>query len=79
MPGSRVYRETTRRLQDALAKSSARPPNRPAKMRPVRLDRIFISPDVEILRAMAPLNSLTRAASNHAPVIADLRFPRQQG
>ncbi|MBD3316459.1 MAG: oxidoreductase [Chitinivibrionales bacterium] len=38
-----------------------------------RLDYVFLSPDIRAKRVITPRNSLTRLASDHLPVIADIQ------
>ncbi len=39
------------------------------------LDYIYVSPDVEVLRAEVPRTPLARVASDHFPLVAELRGP----
>ena len=40
-----------------------------------RIDHIFVSPSIEVLHAEARRTPLARVASDHLPLIADLRLP----
>jgi len=73
-PGSRPYGLAAARLRDVQA---ARQGHRPlltfSSMRPfARLDHIFISKSVEVQQVLVPRSELTRVASDHLPLIADL-------
>jgi endonuclease/exonuclease/phosphatase family metal-dependent hydrolase len=73
-PGSKPYGLAATRLRDVQA---ARQGHRPlltfSSMRPfARLDHIFISKSVEVQQVLVPRSELTRVASDHLPLIADL-------
>jgi endonuclease/exonuclease/phosphatase family metal-dependent hydrolase len=76
MPGSRPYGLAVRRFRDVQAACGGhRPLNTFSSMRPfTRLDHIFISRDFSIERVLVPRSDLTRVASDHLPLIADLSF-----
>jgi endonuclease/exonuclease/phosphatase family metal-dependent hydrolase len=75
-PGSAPYRLATGRFRDVQA---ARPHHRPlntfSSVRPfVRLDHVFISPRLAVEAISVPRTELSRVASDHLPLIADLSF-----
>jgi endonuclease/exonuclease/phosphatase family metal-dependent hydrolase len=75
MPGSRPYALATKRLRDVQA---ADPNHRPLRTfssaRPLmRLDHIFVSEHFATTSVFVPRTDLTRVASDHLPLIADLR------
>lgn len=72
-PQSQVYRRIKDYLEDAFV-LGAPPPLTRTYLRLARIDHVFASPGVEVVGVMAPVNTLTRVASDHLPVIADLRF-----
>jgi len=74
MPGSEPYRLAVRRLRDVqLSRARRRPAATFSSMRPfLRLDHIFVSPNIEARRVEVPRNDLTRVASDHLPLVADL-------
>ena len=51
-----------------------RPPTFPARLPVLALDRIWSSPGLPIIRLAAHRSELARRASDHLPVIADLRL-----
>lgn len=72
--GSVVHRLLTRRLRDAREKVTGRreaTTTFPSAMPVLRIDHIFVSDEVAIKRVAAPFGALTRAASDHLPLIAD--------
>ena len=75
-PGSRPYGLVASKLRDvqthrhghqALSTFSSIQPF-------MRLDHLFVSAHFEILRVSVPRNDLTRVASDHLPLLADLSF-----
>lgn len=73
-PGSAPYALAAARFRDAQsARSSHRPLNTFSSLKPfVRLDHIFTSPRFEVERILVPRTHLTRVASDHLPLIAEL-------
>ncbi|HWA84675.1 MAG TPA: endonuclease/exonuclease/phosphatase family protein [Opitutus sp.] len=77
-PGSTPYGLVAARLSDAQA---ARQGHRPiptfSSMRPLaRIDHIFISKAFDVRHVFVPRNDLTRLASDHLPLVADLALAR---
>jgi len=75
-PGSAPYRLAMKKLRDV---QSGRVGHRPlatfSSARPLlRLDHIFVSSHFDTNRAFVPRNDLTRLASDHLPLLADLSF-----
>lgn len=69
-----VYRELTGALVDA--RLSAPKPRQPTSTFPsalpvLRIDHVFVSPDMIIKSAFAPYDPLTRRASDHLPLVVD--------
>ena len=84
LPGSLPYRTLASRLKDVqLALKNHRPQKTfSARMPFGRIDHIFVSSHFEVSKVMAPHNSLTKVASDHLPLIADLSlrtgaYPRE--
>ena len=73
-PGSRPYRLATAKLRDAQqGVNGHRPLSTFTSMRPfARLDHIFVSAALEPQSINVPRNALTRVASDHLPLIAEL-------
>lgn len=74
LPRSVPYRLAAQRLQDVqrgrkvLQTFSS---NRPL----VRIDHVFVSSHFETVAVAVPRNALTRVASDHLPLVAELRLP----
>lgn len=73
-PGSAPYGLAAARFRDAqAARSGHRPLSTFTSAQPfVRLDHIFTSPRLEVKKIIVPRNQLTRVASDHLPLIAEL-------
>ncbi|BCS54460.1 endonuclease [Geobacter sp. SVR] len=77
LPGSPPYRSITRHLHDAQRCLKG---NRPRGTWPVRLplmriDHLFISSDLRVLKVAVPRTPLTRIASDHYPLVVTLELP----
>ncbi len=74
-PKSRIYRRLTAQFQDA-AKHSGRKAratwhaNYPVR----RIDYIFASPHLRVTEILVPRTKLTKVASDHLPVVAEIEF-----
>lgn len=73
---SPVYHQVKRRLHDAQ-RESLEPHQRilntwPSTFPLFRIDHIFVSKECRVLRVSTVFNTLTRAASDHLPLIADI-------
>jgi endonuclease/exonuclease/phosphatase family metal-dependent hydrolase len=42
-----------------------------------RIDHVFVSRELEVMGVTVPRNQLSRLASDHLPLIVDLRVPRR--
>lgn len=80
-PGSEPYRLAAGRLRDVQVTSAQRRPlSTFSSMRPfLRLDHIFVSPELEVEAVHVPRNELTRVASDHLPLLADLSIAPAAG
>jgi endonuclease/exonuclease/phosphatase family metal-dependent hydrolase len=70
-------RRIARRLRDA---QTSRPGHRPRPtwqggVRVGRIDHVFVDPSLEVARVRVADDALARVASDHLPVVADLRTP----
>jgi endonuclease/exonuclease/phosphatase family metal-dependent hydrolase len=76
LPGSAPYRLTATKLRDVqVVGRDHRPLATFSSMRPlVRLDHIFTTKHFERQRVTVVRNDLTRVASDHLPLVADLRI-----
>lgn len=73
--GSRAYRQVTSTLIDVQRTPANSFPRRtfPSRFPRLRIDYIFVSPSIYVVQVQTPVSQLTRAASDHLPVIADLQ------
>ncbi|MBB4234643.1 endonuclease/exonuclease/phosphatase family metal-dependent hydrolase [Rhizobium esperanzae] len=75
IPASATYRLVARSLKDAqLAGSTAPRATFPARYPLMRLDHIFVTDDLVVKRAAVLENRLTRVASDHLPLLAEIGF-----
>jgi endonuclease/exonuclease/phosphatase family metal-dependent hydrolase len=79
LPRSRAYRRLTRHLVDAQrAQPRPRPrPTFPSRMPILRIDHAFVGRGVEVVGCAVPRTPLTRVASDHLPLVLDLRVVRE--
>jgi endonuclease/exonuclease/phosphatase family metal-dependent hydrolase len=76
LPGSTPYKLAAAKLRDVQAAGGGhRPLGTFSSMQPlVRLDHIFLTPHFERQRVNVVRNDLTRVASDHLPLVADLQI-----
>ena len=76
LPGSAPYKLAASRLRDVQSATGGhRPLGTFSSLQPlVRLDHIFTSPHFQRQRVVVVRNDLTRVASDHLPLVADLRI-----
>jgi endonuclease/exonuclease/phosphatase family metal-dependent hydrolase len=74
-PGGAGYRQLTARLRDAqLALPGHTPLRTFSSLHPfMRIDHIMLSPRIDVKQVRVPRNDLTRVASDHVPLVADLQ------
>lgn len=75
VPRSRTYRRLAARLSDAQTwpAGSRRRPTYPSRTPLLRLDHVFVSRSVEVLRTEVIRTPLARLASDHLPLAVDFR------
>ncbi len=73
-----VYRTLAAKLTDArrLAPSSAGTSTFPSAFPVLRIDHVFVTPDVRVKAIGAPYRPLTRIASDHLPLVMDFELSR---
>ncbi|WP_091740559.1 endonuclease/exonuclease/phosphatase family protein [Phenylobacterium immobile] len=71
--GSSVYRTMTQRLAPARGLSPKPSPTAtfPSPLPVLRIDHLFVSPQIEVLDVFAPFDPMTRTASDHLPLVMD--------
>jgi endonuclease/exonuclease/phosphatase family metal-dependent hydrolase len=77
MPRSRAYARLAGRLHDAqrVLPQHHRPrPTFPARWPVLRIDHVFVGEGVEAVRAEVPRSTRERIASDHLPLVVDLRI-----
>ncbi|WP_340644217.1 endonuclease/exonuclease/phosphatase family protein [Phenylobacterium sp.] len=75
-PTSVVYRTLVGRLQGARRLAPVKKPTStfPSALPVVRIDHLFVSPEIRVTDLTAPFNPLTRAASDHLPLVMDFEI-----
>lgn len=75
-PRSRVYRRIAARLRDAQTLGDLqRPrPTFPARLPLLRLDHVFVSQTVNVIRVEVLRTPLARVASDHLPLLVEVRI-----
>ncbi|MDP3175828.1 MAG: endonuclease/exonuclease/phosphatase family protein [Phenylobacterium sp.] len=73
---SLVYRTLTTRLKPArgLAPHKSATSTFPSPLPVLRIDHVFVSPEVRVLDVFAPFEPLTRVASDHLPLVMDFEL-----
>ena len=71
-----VYRTLTARLRAARRQVKSREPTStfPSQMPVLRIDHLFVSPDIQVRKVFAPFETLTRVASDHLPLVMDFEL-----
>jgi endonuclease/exonuclease/phosphatase family metal-dependent hydrolase len=73
---SDAYRALAEAMQDVqLASDAPLQPTFHTRLPVRRIDHIFVSPTIEVMHAEARRTPLARIASDHLPLVADLRLP----
>jgi endonuclease/exonuclease/phosphatase family metal-dependent hydrolase len=75
-PLSGVYRKLGRELRDVQQGSSRRLATWPSRLPFWRIDHMFVSQDISVQRANVLDSGYSRQASDHLPLLADLKFQR---
>jgi endonuclease/exonuclease/phosphatase family metal-dependent hydrolase len=68
-----VYRTLTAKLQPARSLAPKRTPTStfPSPLPVLRIDHLFVSPEIQVTDVFAPFDPLTRLASDHLPLVMD--------
>jgi endonuclease/exonuclease/phosphatase family metal-dependent hydrolase len=71
-----VYRTFVGQLSAARTLAPAKTPTAtfPAQLPVLRIDHLFVSPDIRVTDVFAPFSPLTRAASDHLPLVMDFEL-----
>ena len=73
---TRPYRLITARLDDAQRRLGLKPSVKtfPSSFPAIRIDHVFVSPEVRITGAHSPFSPLARMASDHLPLVVDFEI-----
>jgi endonuclease/exonuclease/phosphatase family metal-dependent hydrolase len=76
LPGSSVYRLLTRHLHDVQRHLKGRLPKGtwPVQLPFMRIDHLFITPNLKVRSVTVPKTPLTRLASDHLPLVVTLEL-----
>jgi len=76
LPSSPVCRQLRTRLPDAQLELESHKPRRTffGRFPTARIDHIFVDPAIEVLDIEVPDTELARVASDHLPLITELRY-----
>jgi endonuclease/exonuclease/phosphatase family metal-dependent hydrolase len=68
-----VYRTLSGKLAAArnLAKKRTPTSTFPSPLPVLRIDHLFVSPEIQVTDVFAPFEALTRTASDHLPLVMD--------
>jgi len=71
-----VYRTFLGQLSAARALAQSRTPTAtfPAPLPVLRIDHLFVSPEIQVSDVFAPFTPLTRSASDHLPLVMDFEL-----
>ena len=77
LPSSAVCRRIAGRLKDVQSEAQRHRPQGTyfGRLPMARIDHLFISPGLEVTGIDVPASELTRCASDHLPLLAELRIP----
>ncbi|MEJ2695075.1 MAG: endonuclease/exonuclease/phosphatase family protein [Candidatus Sulfobium sp.] len=77
VPLSPVYRRFSRHLRDVQRASGRKCPRKtyPSNFPVVRIDYVFVTPDVLVRGIEVPRTRQARAASDHLPLVAEVSIP----
>jgi endonuclease/exonuclease/phosphatase family metal-dependent hydrolase len=70
---TRPYQALTRRMADAQRQLGLRPSVKtfPSSFPAIRIDHLFVSPQIKVTKVWTPLDALARVASDHLPLVMD--------
>ena len=76
MAGSSAYRQITRHLHDVQRGHKGKLPKGtfPVQLPFMRIDHLFVTPNLKVRHVSVPKNPLTRIASDHLPLVVTLEL-----
>jgi endonuclease/exonuclease/phosphatase family metal-dependent hydrolase len=74
-----VYRTLAAKLEPArnLSPRQTATSTFPSPLPVLRIDHLFVSPEIRVLDVFAPFDPLTRVASDHLPLVMDFQVPER--
>ena len=71
-----VYRTLNARLVPARRLAPEKTPTAtfPSPLPVLRIDHLFVSPEIQVKAVFAPFDALTRVASDHLPLVMDFEI-----
>ncbi|MGE0847117.1 MAG: endonuclease/exonuclease/phosphatase family protein [Flavobacteriaceae bacterium] len=82
LPRGRIHNRIRRRMRDAYLAAHSRAGPRstfPSAFPALRIDYVFVTEEIEVVRAEVVASGLTRLASDHLPLLVELRVPPAGG
>jgi endonuclease/exonuclease/phosphatase family metal-dependent hydrolase len=73
-PGSRPHRLLSERLCNVQERLTRRRRTFPSRFTLLRLDHVFVSSNVEVINADVPNSQLAQVASDHRPLLVEVRL-----
>lgn len=74
LPGGRVHSAFADRLRDAQASAGRPRATFPSRFPAVRIDHLFVGAGIEVISAGVVRTALSRIASDHMPLVAELKL-----
>ncbi|BBK31640.1 endonuclease/exonuclease/phosphatase family metal-dependent hydrolase [Stella humosa] len=74
VPRSRAYRRMAERFTDAQRAAGIPRPTFPARLPVIRIDHVFVSQSIKVLKTEVIRTPLARVASDHLPLVMDFTF-----
>jgi endonuclease/exonuclease/phosphatase family metal-dependent hydrolase len=77
LPGSAWYRRVRSRLKDAQMVLERHRPKATffGRLPTARIDYVFVDPELDVVAVEVPNNELARLASDHLPLVVEIRIP----
>jgi endonuclease/exonuclease/phosphatase family metal-dependent hydrolase len=76
VPNQYAYLEVKKKMNDVQLEVNKGIPKKtfPSRYPTLRIDHMFVDKDVDVVNVFVPSNHMTKVASDHLPLIADLRI-----
>lgn len=75
-PKQYAYKQVAKRMNDVQLQNNGETVNKtfPSRYPTMRIDHMFVDKGVDVVNVFVPSNQMTKVASDHLPLIADLRI-----